>query len=63
MEYSIIKEGNLHNGGLDRSDDLKNSIGFDKSYLMEYSMSIEKKCSMESLKNVIFGELHILKKI
>ena len=63
MECSIIKERNLHYGVLHRVNDFKNSIGFDKFCLMEYSMSIEKKCSMECLKNVIFGELHILKKI
>ena len=43
MEYSIIKERNLHYGVLRRIDDFKNSIGFDKSCLMEYSMSIGKK--------------------
>ena len=50
MEYSIIKEKTLHHGGLNRIDDFKNSIVFDKFYLMESSMSIEKV-----LKNVIFG--------
>ena len=63
MEYSIIKERNLHYGVINRIDDYKNSIGFDKSCLMEQAMSIGKKCSMEFLKNVIFGELHIHKKI
>ena len=48
---------------INRIDDFKNSIGFDKPCLMEYSMSIVKKCSMEFIKNVIFGELHIFKKI
>ena len=60
LHYKIRK---LHYGGPNKVDDFKNSIGFDKSCLMEYSMSIEKMCSMEFLKNVIFGELHILKKI
>ena len=63
MECSIIKIRKLHNGGLDKVDNFKNSIGFDISSLMEYSMAREKKCSMEFFKNLIFGELHILNKI
>ena len=63
MECSIIKVRKLHYGGLNKFDDFKNSIGFDKFCLMEYSMPREKKCSMEFFKNLIFGELHILNKI
>ena len=63
MECSIIKRRKLHYGGLNKVDYFKNSIGFDKSCLMEYSMPREKKCSMEFFKNLIFGELHILNKI
>ena len=63
MEYSIIKERNLRYGVIDIIVDFKNAIGFDKSCLMECSMSIVKKYSIEFFKNVIFGELHILKKI
>ena len=43
MECSIIKERKLHYGGLNKVDDFKNSIGFDKFCLMEYSMPREKK--------------------
>ena len=37
--YGVLhyKRKKFHYGGLDRIDH-KNSIGFDKSYLMEYSM-------------------------
>ena len=63
MECSIIKERKWHYVGLNKFDDFKNSIGFDKSCLMEYSMQREKKCSMEFFKNLTFEELHILNKI
>ena len=63
MKYSIIEERNLLYGVINRLDDFKNFIGFDKPCLMEYSMSIVKMCILKFLKNVIFGELHILKKI
>ena len=61
MEYSIIKERNLHSGGLNSIDDFKNSIGFVKTCIMEYSISTEKKCCVEFFKKEIFGELHIQK--
>ena len=38
-------------------------IVFDKSCMVEYSVSTAKNCFMEFFKNVIFEELHIPKKI
>jgi len=43
MDYSIIKVRILHYGRLNRIDDFKNSIGFNKSCFMEYFWSLEKK--------------------
>ena len=50
MEYSIIKDRNLHYGVINRIDDFRNSIGFDKPRLMKYSMSIVKSALWSSLK-------------